>query len=125
MNNKAPWLGGIVLIFLGLVFLLNNLGLMRLPGNWWAIFIMLPSFASWYGAWRQYESNGGHLSQGVISALTWGSLPFLISLIFLFNLSWGLFWPLILIFVGVSALVNVQAGKKEKEEGEDNVEWQE
>jgi hypothetical protein len=122
MNHKVPWLGGFLLIFLGLVFLFNNLGLVRLPGNWWAMFIMLPSFASWYGAWHQYSSNGGHFTRSAIGALTWGSLPFLIGLIFLFNLNWGLFWPLILIFAGVSALINVQASKNGEEHSEKSVE---
>jgi hypothetical protein len=54
--------------------------------------------------------------------LTWGSLPFLIGLIFLFNLNWGLFWPLILIFAGVSALINVQVSKNGEEHSEKSVE---
>lgn len=121
MNHRGSYLGGAILIFLGVIFLLSNLGFLGLSGNWWAFFIILPSVWSWINGWNQYRANGGRVTPAVVSAFTWGSIPFLIGVIFLFNLSWGIFWPLMLIFAGVSALIQSRIGGAEGDEEE--VEW--
>ncbi len=107
-HNKETWIWGIVLVLLGLVFLMGNFGWLNIGGNWWAIFFFIPTIGAWSGAWNQYQNNGGRMTSGVISALTWGALPGVMGLIFLFDLSWNIFWPLILIFAGISTLVSSQ-----------------
>ena len=69
MNQRSSYIGGAVLIFLGVIFLLSNLGVMGLSGNWWAIFIILPSVWSWINGWNQYRANGGKITHDVVKPL--------------------------------------------------------
>jgi hypothetical protein len=101
----VPWVGGAVLIALGIVFLLQNLGLFYL-NNWWALFILIPAFGAFASAWRIYQAAGGHLVAPARGSLFGGLVFTLIALIFLFGLNWGLLWPIILILIGAGALLN-------------------
>src|SRR5512135_2452866 len=51
------WIGGAVLILLGVVFLLHNFGLVY-PFNWWALFILLPALGAFGAAWTAYSQTG-------------------------------------------------------------------
>jgi hypothetical protein len=97
-----PWLGGAILILLGVVFLLQNLGIPFLE-NWWALFILIPAFWFFSGTWSSYQHNG-RLTRGAGFSLAWGVLLTILSLVFLFNLDLGLYWPLLLIAAGVILL---------------------
>jgi hypothetical protein len=96
------WMGGTILILLGLVFLLQN---MRIPflTNWWALFILIPAFWAYVAAWNLYQGNH-QLTRGVAGSLTLGILLTLFALAFLFNLAVGLFWPVLLIVGGLVLL---------------------
>ena len=54
---NMAWIPGLVLIGIGLVFLLNNFTDFELH-NWWALFILIPAFASLGNFWRAYRSAG-------------------------------------------------------------------
>ena len=96
------WFGGTVLIVLGVVFLLRNLGIPFLE-NWWALFILIPAFWCFVGAWEIYQANS-HLTRRAGSSLTMGILLTLLSAVFLFNVTLGLFWPVLLIVGGLVLL---------------------
>lgn len=96
------WIGGAILILLGIVFLLQNLGLPFLM-NWWALFILIPAFWSFDAAWNLYQDHG-QMTRGVTGSLTAGILLTLLSLVFLLNLATGLFWPALLIIGGLALL---------------------
>ncbi len=98
------WLGGVVLIGVGLFFLLGNVFSVSLAGNWWAIFILIPAFYNLQRAWRIYQRDG-QLSDKAHSSLIGGLLIGAVALIFLFGLSFGDWWPLFLIIVGLGALL--------------------
>lgn len=104
-RNWGRWVGPIVLIVLGLIFLLDNLGI-KLPGNWWAIFILIPAIYALAGAWRIYQQAGGELTMAVVGPLIGGLVLLALTIVFLFNvnLNWGIILPIILIAVGVGAL---------------------
>jgi len=101
--SSPAWIGGAILIGLGVLFLLQNFGL-PMPGNWWALFILIPAFGAFAAAARVYQFTGA-LSPAVTGPLTGGVILTLIALIFLLGLPWGIVWPVFLIVAGLGALI--------------------
>jgi len=102
-NRNGSIIAGIILIGLGLIFLLQNFGVLCID-NWWALFILLGTAGAWGSAWRIYQNNGQRITQAVTGAFFGGIFPLAVALIFLFNLDWGAVWPVFLIIAGVSVL---------------------
>jgi hypothetical protein len=102
-NRNGAWVGAVVLIGLGVIFLLQNFGLFHI-GNWWALFILLGTAGAWGSAWRIYQNNGHRVTPAVTGAFIGGLFPLAVALIFLFNLNWGTIWPIFLIIAGVAVL---------------------
>jgi hypothetical protein len=96
------WIGGVILILLGVVFLLRNMGLPFLT-NWWALFILIPAFGAYVAAWDIYQDNG-RLTRSATSSLTVGILLTGLALVFLFNVALGQYWPVLLILGGLALL---------------------
>ncbi len=103
--GTGAWIGGAILIFLGLVFLAQNTGLFILH-NWWAVFILIPALGAYASAYAMYRSNGYRFTYAVRGSLFGGIFFTLLALGFLFGVAAGLFWPLLLILAGVALLVN-------------------
>jgi hypothetical protein len=103
-SGEGAWIGGAVLILLGVIFLLQNLNGFRLD-NWWALFILIPAVVSLTTAWNLYHQTG-QLTRSGRSALLGGLVLLLITAVFLFNLNWNLFLPLLLILLGLGMLLN-------------------
>lgn len=103
-KTENNWIGGVVLIAIGLIFLLSNTIEGFHINNWWALFILIPAVVNFGNAWRNYQSDG-QLSRSVRGSLTGGIILTLIASAFLFNLDWGLIWPLFLIVGGLSAVM--------------------
>ena len=103
--NRGSWVGGAVLILLGITFLLQNQGLFSFE-NWWALFILIPALGSFGSAWSAFQDAGGYLDSKARSSLLFGILLTIVSAIFLFDLSWTYLGPALLILVGVSILVS-------------------
>jgi hypothetical protein len=101
-GRPYSWIGGAILILLGVVFLLQNMGIPFLV-NWWALFILIPAFWAFVTAWDSYRGNG-RLTRGGAGSLTGGILLTILALIFLSNLNLGLFWPVLLIVGGLVLL---------------------
>ena len=97
--------GGIMLIGLGVIFLLQNAGALYLQ-NWWALFILLPAFGSFATAHGAYRTNGGHLNSMVRGSIIGGLVFTVIAVVFLFNLNFSLLLPAVLIVAGVGILFN-------------------
>jgi hypothetical protein len=104
-GRSFGWIGGAILILLGVVLLLQNLGVPFLA-NWWALFILIPAFWAFVAAWDSYQDHG-RLTRGGAGALAGGILLTILALIFLINLNLGLFWPVLLIVGGLVLLVTV------------------
>jgi hypothetical protein len=96
------WIGGAILILLGVAFLLQSLGLPFLA-NWWALFILIPAFWAFVAAWESYQNNG-RLTRGGAGSLAGGVLLTILALAFLLNLNIGLFLPVLLIVAGLVLL---------------------
>lgn len=107
-SNTPPgnslWMGGIALIVVGLIFLVQNLTGFRLQ-NWWALFIAIPGFIALGTAWRFYQQDG-FASRRALGAASGSLVPLIIAAIFLFNLDWGSLWPLFLVAGGIGMLAN-------------------
>ena len=105
-GDATPWLGGAILIVLGLVFLAQNLGIATLK-NWWALFILLPAVGGFTTAWRKYQADGHVLTSGAIGSLIGGLIFTVVALVFLFDLGMNasLLWPVLLIIGGVAVLL--------------------
>ena len=103
-RHTERWVPGLILILLGGIFLLNNMTGFELR-NWWALFILIPavgSFARAYDRYRQAGSVDKHARQ----ALLGGVILTAVAAVFLFNLSWTLFGPVLLILFGLTLLGN-------------------
>jgi hypothetical protein len=103
VRDSAPWLIGVVLIVIGIIFLLQNIRGFPI-GNWWALFILIPAIGSLITAWRVYRANG-RLTAAVRGPLVGGFILLLVACAFLFNLDWGKVWPFFLIIAGIGALL--------------------
>ncbi len=97
------WIAGVVLIGIGIIFLISNTTSWHLD-NWWALFIMIPAISNFSKAWGSYRRHG-RFTRSARGSLTGGLILTLVSSAFLFNLDWGLIWPLFLIIGGLSALM--------------------
>jgi hypothetical protein len=102
-GRSFAWIGGAILILLGVVFLLQNMGIPFLA-NWWALFILIPAFWAFVAARDSYRDNG-RLTRGGAGSLAGGTLLTILALVFLLNLNVGLFWPVLLIVGGLVLLV--------------------
>lgn len=102
--SSSAWLPGLILIGLGLIFLLNNVFDVELINNWWALFILIPAISNLNRAWNRYR-QAGEWTDSARSALIGGLLIGTVAFIFLFNLSWSLFWPVLLIIIGAGILL--------------------
>ncbi len=102
----GAWIGGAVLIVLGIVFLLQNLTGYELR-NWWALFILIPAVGVFGNAFNSYQAAGGHMTPAARGSLIGGLVLTLVALAFLFDFTSSLFWPIILIVIGLGLLLNV------------------
>ncbi len=103
-SNNTAWVGGVILIVLGVIFLLQSVSGYQL-NNWWALFILIPALGSFADAWNIYRQTG-RVSRRVRGELVSGCVFSLITATFLFNWNWGVILPILLIIWGVSLLLN-------------------
>lgn len=103
-NQGRGWFLGIILILIGAYFLFSNLTGFSVQ-NWWAVFILLPAFASLSNALRSYRQQGV-FTREARGSLIGGLVLLFIAAVFLFDLDFGQFWPVFLILAGLAALLN-------------------
>ena len=103
---------GLAMIAVGVAVILSQMGIIAEGFNWWAIFILVPGFGFLSGALDMLIVKR-RISSGVRSMFGTGLLILTVAGMFLFDLSWAVYWPLILIAVGLSMFINGFAGKKD------------
>ena len=105
-GGMGAWVGGLILIGLGIVFLLQNQGiLVNFPfTNWWALFILLPAISALGDAWRAYQTDQT-FSKKVLESGILGIVLVIVACVFLFELSWNLFGPVLLMIAGIGILL--------------------
>ncbi len=102
-KRNLPW-GGLILIVLGIVFLLQQLGRLSEHFNWWALFILIPAFSSFAAAWQASRSSG-RFNAAARSAFGSGVVVLTVAILFLFDLNWTVYWPVMVIVAGFSMLI--------------------
>lgn len=95
---------GLILIGLGIFFLARNFFGFDMFDNWWALFILIPAAGSFSRAYSQYRATGSWRGAAGRS-LTGGLLITAIALNFLLDLDIGRYWPVLLIILGFSLLL--------------------
>ncbi len=105
-SHGGTWITGLILILLGVLFLLRNTGINIPLDNWWALFILIPAVGALSTAWRIYQNAGNQLTAPARGSLFVGLILLMITAMFLFNISWTLFGPVILILAGIGILIN-------------------
>ena len=95
-------IGGFVVLAVGVIFLLGNFGF-QLPHNWWAILILIPAVAALVNAIRFYRYDGPQ-SPRVMGSAIGGLVMLALALALFFDVGLGLFWPVIIIVVGVAII---------------------
>jgi len=101
------WLG---LIFIGggAIVLLNQTGILSFELNWWALFILFPAFGALNGAYNRYRATKNLFEMSVMMPTLIGL--FMVALMFNlllgngWNFNWSLFWPIILILIGLGMI---------------------
>jgi hypothetical protein len=110
--NPGAWIGGAIMIMLGVGLLLRNLGIdVPFFRNWWAIFILIPAVSSLTRVWNEAQTHG-RLSSSTTGELIWGLVLVMVALTFLFGLAWSLVLPILLILAGLSFLITAIAANR-------------
>lgn len=102
--GTPAWIGGAILIVIGLIFLLRNLTGFSLD-NWWALFILIPAATSFGRVVSIYQAEG-RLTSSARRALIGGLILTFVCTVFLFELNFGRLWPVFLILGGIGMLLN-------------------
>lgn len=97
-------IGGITLILLGGIFLLQQNRLIAFD-NWWAVFVMIPAVILAGSAWSLYRAGGW--GPPVIGPLVGAIATTTVAVLLLLDLDWGRLWPVFLIIAGVAGAVRV------------------
>ena len=113
-NDKRNW-GPSSNLWIGLAFiaggalvLLNQTGLLSFEFNWWALFILFPAVGSFGSAYNRYRATNNLFDMSVMMPALIGL--FMIGLMFNllsgngWNFNWNLYWPLILIIIGLGMI---------------------
>lgn len=103
--TQTRWFWPIILVAAGLFLLARNLNLINVHLNWWAGFIFIPvvgSLAGALGAFQKSKRFDAAVRNALGSAIVVGT----VATMFLFDVSWHHFWPLMLIAPAISMLLN-------------------
>jgi cation transport ATPase len=113
-DSGSGWIVGVILIILGGLFLMQNMGTFRNPlNNWWALFILIPAVSAFERAFRLYREADNRMTSQMSGSLLLGVVLTLVTLGFLFNIGWTYFGPILIILVGLSILFNAMLPRKE------------
>jgi hypothetical protein len=99
------WLAGLILIAIGVLYLLNVLGILPEMTNWWALFLLLPAAGLLSAALGAFRRDGGSWTPAMVGPLLGSMLLAGLSAAFLFDFDYGWLWPLFLIAGGLLLLV--------------------
>ena len=94
-------MGGAMLIFMGVALVAVNLLGLRHLENWWSFFIFLPGGLFW-GVGQLLASRNGRSSFFSRSSKGIGLIIITVAFLFLLNLSWEVWWPVMLMMPGVA-----------------------
>jgi len=92
----------------GAVALLNQFNILSFELNWWAMFILFPAIGALSAAYNRYRTTNSLFEMGVMIPASIGLFKVALSFSMLvgvfWNINWSLFWPLILILIGMGMI---------------------
>ncbi|MCP4425251.1 MAG: hypothetical protein GY803_12215 [Chloroflexi bacterium] len=104
--KRLSWfdLGGAALLFIGLLFAAINLGGIGRLENWWGLFILLPAVLFLGLGWNARSGDGRF---PFLARVSFGSglIVFTVAAMFLLDLNWGRWWPLMITVPGMSLIL--------------------
>ena len=100
-NGGLGWIGGLILIVIGVLYLLYYAGILPSFSNWWALFLLLPAVGTLSAALSAYRRNDGQWTGEVIGLFLAGLFFLGLTAFFLFGLDYGWLWPFFLIAAGL------------------------
>lgn len=115
VQTNSIWIG-LIFIIGGIVVLLNQFDLLPFELNWWALFIMIPAGGFLMGAYNGFRAHRNLFAMDVMFPALIGlflavlSFSLLVGTAWDINL-WSLFWPIILILIGLGMIF----GRSQKE----------
>ena len=95
----------ILLILIGVILLIQNLGIGLKHFNWWALFIFIPVAGSLSSAWRDFLKSR-RLDAKVRSSLGGALVVGTVAVLLLTGADWSHWWPLMLIAAGFSSMLS-------------------
>jgi hypothetical protein len=105
--GSSGWIIGVILIVLGGLFLMQNMGTFPFPvNNWWALFILIPAIGAFERAMHYYREANNQITSQVSGSALVGVVLTLVTLGFLFNIGWTYFGPVLIILAGLGILFN-------------------
>jgi hypothetical protein len=96
---------GGLLIFFGLLFLLQNFGMIE-GDHWWAWLFLVPAGGAFAAAWSDYQASGHQLTAYVRRLGIVGVIFASLAGFFLLGLEIDIFGPLLVILVGIALVGN-------------------
>ncbi len=103
-HRERGFIGALILIGIGVVLLLQNLGF-AIPHNWWAVFLLVPAAVAFASAFATYNREG-RLTAAATGSFIGGVILVALTIIFLLQLkiNWDLIGPVALILIGLGLL---------------------
>ena len=106
IQKQSNVIGGIVLISMGIVMVLNNNGIAIMGVSPWLVWgLFLPVMAGLLMAYHRLQENGGHLDGRFLRQNLWVLFPLVIAAFVLFNLNWTYLSVIFFIGIGLSMMV--------------------
>jgi hypothetical protein len=103
-RHRGSWVGGLALIAVGALFLLNNSAAWQVPQSAWALPLLIAAAGGAFAALRMWRS-GSASTAGAIYTASAAALVAFIAVVLLFDLSWHQLWPLFLVIPGIAAVL--------------------
>jgi len=109
-RGTSKW-GGLVLVALGALLFTLNVVEVSLE-NWWALFILMPALALF--GWGRKIGRGVNGRLPFLARLNFaiGLIILVVAVMFLINLDWSVWWPLMLISPGLALLIAIGRGSE-------------
>jgi len=104
-RHGYEWVGGVILIVVAAILLMRNLNMVTF-NNWWAFFILIPAFGSFETARQMYQQDGGKFTSRSRGTAFVGAILVIVTILFLFNISWVIVGPALLLLGGAGVLIN-------------------
>jgi hypothetical protein len=103
-SKKISYWSGSFLVALGVILFVLN-GLMVSVENWWAWFILAPAFVLFYWGRVVGQQANGRLPFLARFNFATGLIILVVAVMFLINLDWSVWWPMMLITPGLALII--------------------